>query len=69
MPDKNMRVLFMGTPEFALPTLKALAEKHEVCLMGRNWNNATIYGVFTLNVNNAVRNSNANIGTRQLGNN
>ena len=25
-----MKIVFMGTPEFALPTLKALAEKHEV---------------------------------------
>ena len=25
-----MKIVFMGTPEFALPTLKALAEKHEI---------------------------------------
>lgn len=25
-----MRVVFMGTPDFAVPTLEALIEKHEV---------------------------------------
>ena len=25
-----MKIVFMGTPEFALPTLKTLAEKHEI---------------------------------------
>ena len=25
-----MRVIFMGTPDFAVPTLEALIEKHEV---------------------------------------
>ena len=31
-----MKIVFMGTPEFALPTLKALAEKHEiVCVYTR----------------------------------
>ncbi|HEY3803635.1 MAG TPA: methionyl-tRNA formyltransferase [Kofleriaceae bacterium] len=28
-----MRVVFMGSPEFAVPTLRALAEKHEVALV------------------------------------
>lgn len=26
-----MKIVFMGTPEFAVPSLKALIEKHEVC--------------------------------------
>ncbi|MBQ4055061.1 MAG: methionyl-tRNA formyltransferase [Clostridia bacterium] len=26
-----MRVMFMGTPDFAIPTLAAIAERHEVC--------------------------------------
>lgn len=26
-----MKIIFMGTPEFAVPSLKALIEKHEVC--------------------------------------
>lgn len=26
-----MKVMFMGTPDFAIPTLAALCEKHEVC--------------------------------------
>ena len=26
----KLRTVFMGTPEFALPTLEALSEKHEV---------------------------------------
>ena len=29
-----MRVVFMGSPEFAVPTLRALVEKHEVALVG-----------------------------------
>ncbi len=30
MENKKMKIVFMGTPEFALPTLQALADKHEV---------------------------------------
>lgn len=26
-----MRIIFMGTPDFAVPALKALAEQHEIC--------------------------------------
>ena len=26
-----MKVMFMGTPDFAIPTLEAIAERHEVC--------------------------------------
>ena len=38
-----------------------------VCYVGRNWNNATNAGTFYFNANNALTNSNANIGRRQLG--
>ena len=31
-----MRIIFMGTPEFAVPTLQALSERHEiVCVYTR----------------------------------
>ena len=28
-----MRIVFMGTPEFAVPSLEALAAKHDVTLV------------------------------------
>jgi len=40
-----------------------------VCLSGGNWNNAALAGLFTLNVNNAPTNANANIGARLLSKN
>ncbi len=30
MSNKNLKIVFMGTPDFALPTLKALCEKYTV---------------------------------------
>ena len=31
--DGSMRIVFMGTPDFAVPSLQALAERHEVSLV------------------------------------
>ena len=39
------------------------------CISGRNWNNASNAGPTYLNLNNAVGNSNSNIGAHQLGKN
>ncbi len=36
----------------------------KACLAGANWNNSSIAGVFTLNLNNARSNSNNNVGAR-----
>ncbi len=33
MADTRMRVVFMGTPDFAVPSLEALAERHDVALV------------------------------------
>jgi methionyl-tRNA formyltransferase len=30
---RPMRILFMGTPDFAVPTLEAVAREHEVVLV------------------------------------
>ena len=37
------------------------------CISGGNWNNATNAGLFTVNVNNVLSNSNSNIGARIMG--
>lgn len=35
-----------------------------MALVGGNWTNAALCGCFTLNLNNAASNANANIGAR-----
>ena len=31
MSNKSARIVFMGSPEFAVPSLKALAAQHHIC--------------------------------------